>query len=147
MLITRFFLPQSTLNSLVVCLWELRIRISMLSVSSALHAAHHWKIKAISICTINCIVTFTLAWLPWTVHHQMQTVWSLSPSQRKYETFFNPFHPPQAGLEHYVRNQWPENKNEIFSPARLSMKQFHLFIECHCVRASIQRFFSCSPQA
>lgn len=83
------------MNSLVVCLWELRIRISMLSVSNAPLAAHRWKIKATSTCTINCTVTFTHAWRHWTPRHQMlvQMAWRPSPSNRKYRVclLFNPF--------------------------------------------------------
>lgn len=89
-------------NSLAVCLWELRIKISMLSVSSAPHAAHHWKIKVISTCTINYIVTFMHAWPPWTAHLRMllQTDWCPSPTHRKYRvppTFF------RSPYRHFVR--------------------------------------------
>lgn len=70
-----------------MCLSELRIKISMLSVSSAPHAALRWKIKAISTCTINYIVTFMLAWRLWIVHLRMRTAWCPSPFHRKYRMF------------------------------------------------------------
>lgn len=79
---------QKTLNksSLVECLWELRIKISMLSVSSVPLAARHWRTKATSTCITSCTATSTLAWRLWTARRQMPppTDWCPSPSHRKY---------------------------------------------------------------
>lgn len=108
------------MNSLVVCLWELRIKISMLSVSNAPHAAHRWKIKATSTCTINCTAMFMLAWRHWIVHHQMQiqTAWRLSPSNRKYK---------MCVFSHSLSLSPRENKKKcLFSHKSSAWKCFYL---------------------
>lgn len=143
------------INSLVACLSELRIKISMLSVSSAPHVAHRWRTKVISTCTINYIATFTLAWRLWTVHHRTlaQMAWCLSPSHRKYKMFhfmLFPFHSFSCSFPWAIC--WPENdrrdeKITTYLTNKAQQENFPVCLpELHYFWAFVRRFYLSLPR-